>query len=41
MIGVPETLRQIYFKVMLDNESMKSIVLNTPIQISDYILKST
>jgi urease subunit gamma len=41
MIGVPETLRQISFKVMLDNESMKSIVLNTPIQISDYILKST
>lgn len=41
MIGVPETLRQISFKVMLDNESMKSIILNTPIQISDYILKST
>ena len=41
MIGVPETLRQISFKVMLDNESMKSIVLNTPIQISDYILKAT
>jgi len=41
MIGVPETLRQISFKVMLDNESMKSIVLNAPIQISDYILKST
>lgn len=41
MIGVPETLRQISFKIMLDNESMKSIVLNAPIQISDYILKST
>lgn len=41
MIGVPETLRQISFKVMLDNEYMKSIVLNTPIRTSDYILKST
>lgn len=41
MIGVPETLRQISFKVMLDNESMKSIILNTPIRTSDYILKST
>ena len=41
MIGVPETLRKMSFEVMLDNESMKFIILNTPIQISDYILKSS
>ena len=41
MIGVPETLRKISFEVTLDNESMNLIVLNTPIRISDYILKST
>ena len=41
MIGVPETLRKISFEVILDDDSMKFIVLNTPIQISDYILKST
>ena len=41
MIGVPETLRTISFEVTLDEEPMKTIVLNAPIQISDYILKST
>jgi len=41
MIGVPETLRTISFEVTLDDESMNLIVLNTPIQISDYVLKST
>lgn len=41
MIGVPETLRIMSFEVMLDDRYMKFIVLNTPIQISDYILKST
>jgi urease subunit gamma len=41
MIGVPETMRKMSFEVMLDDESMKFIILNTPIQISDYILKST
>ncbi len=41
MIGVPETLRKMSFEVMLDDGCMKFIVLNTPIQISDYILKST
>ena len=41
MIGVPETLRKMSFEVMLDNESTKFIILNTPIPISDYILKST
>lgn len=41
MIGVPESMRKISFEVTLDDDSMKLIVLNTPIQISDYILKST
>ena len=41
MIGVPETLRTISFEVTLDDAPMKIITLNTPIQISDYILKST
>ena len=41
MIGVPETLRKMSFEVMLDDGHMKFIVLNTPIQISGYILKST
>ena len=41
MIGVPETLRTMSFEVTLDDECMKFIVLNTPIQISDYILKSS
>lgn len=41
MIGVPETLRTISFEVTLDDDSMNLIVLNTPILVSDYILKST
>ena len=41
MIGVPETLRKMSFEVMLDDGCTEFIVLNTPIQISDYILKST
>jgi len=41
MIGVPETLRKISFEVTLDDNSMKLIVLNTPIRILDYFLKST
>lgn len=41
MIGVPETLRTISFDIALDDSPMKTITLNTPIQISDYILKST
>lgn len=40
MIGVPETLQQISFEVTLDDGLKRLIVLNTPIQISDYILKS-
>ncbi|TBR09984.1 MAG: urease subunit gamma [Candidatus Nitrosotenuis sp.] len=41
MIGVPETLRTVSFEVTLDDAPMKIITLSTPIQISDYILKST
>jgi urease subunit gamma len=41
MIGVPETLRKISFEITLDDNSMKLIVLNTPIQILDYFPKST
>jgi len=41
MIGVPETLRKMSFEVILDDNLVKLIVLNTPIRISDYILKST
>ena len=41
MIGVPETLRKISFKVTLDDNSMNLIVLNTPIRILDYFLKSS
>lgn len=41
MIGVPETLRKMSFDVVLDDDPVRLIVLNTPIQISDYILKST
>lgn len=41
MIGVPETLRTISFEVTLDDAPTKIITLNTPIQTSDYILKST
>lgn len=40
MIGVPETLRTMSFEITLDGILTK-IILNTPIQISDYILKST
>jgi urease subunit gamma len=39
MIGVPETLREIFFEINLDN-STKNIVLNTPIQILNYVLNS-
>lgn len=38
MIGVPETLRMVSFDVTLDDNSAK-LVLNTPIQVSDYILQ--
>ncbi|QLH09626.1 hypothetical protein DSQ19_09255 [Candidatus Nitrosotenuis sp. DW1] len=40
MIGVPETLRTMSFEITLD-DALTKIILNTPIQISDYILKST
>lgn len=41
MIGVPETLQKMYFEIRLDNDSIKHIVLNTPIPIFDYFLKSS
>lgn len=40
MIGVPESMRKISFEVTLDGDSIKMIVLNSPIQTMDYILKS-
>ncbi|AJZ76252.1 urease subunit gamma [Candidatus Nitrosotenuis cloacae] len=39
MIGVPETLQQMSFEITLDDNTKRLIVLNTPIKISDYILK--
>lgn len=39
MIGVPETLQQISFEVTLDDGNKRLVVLDTPIRISDYILK--
>lgn len=39
MIGVPETLREMSFDIALDDATAKQIILNTPIQISDYILQ--
>jgi urease gamma subunit len=41
MIGVPQTIREMSFDVSLDNNPTTLIVLNTPIQILDYILRST
>jgi urease subunit gamma len=41
MIGVPETLRKMSFDVVLDDNPVRLVVLDTPIQISDYIIKST
>lgn len=40
MIGVPETIREMSFDVSLDGNTQQ-IVLNTPIQVSDYILQSS
>lgn len=40
MIGVPETLQQMSFEVTLDDNIKSLVVLNAPIRISDYILKS-
>lgn len=38
MIGVPDMLRKMLFEVTLDGPTQR-IVVNEPIQISDYILK--
>jgi len=40
MIGVPETLRKMSFKLTLDDATVRLVVLDTPICISDYILRS-
>jgi urease subunit gamma len=40
MIGVPETIQQMSFEVTLDDGLKRLVVLDTPIRISDYILKS-
>ncbi|WP_100182662.1 urease subunit gamma [Candidatus Nitrosotenuis aquarius] len=41
MIGVPETLRKMSFEVTLDDCITRMVVLETPIRISDYIIKSS
>ena len=40
MIGVPESLRRIIFKVTLDNFSEKTIILHTPIKIISYLMEN-
>ncbi len=41
LIGVPETLREMSFEVKLDDKPTQIVILDTPIPVSDYILKST
>lgn len=41
MIGVPETLRKMSFEITLDDKIPRMVVLDTPIRISDYIIKSS
>jgi urease gamma subunit len=40
LIGVPETLRKMSFEVKIDNK-LALVVLDTPIPVSEYVLKST
>jgi hypothetical protein len=40
LIGVPETLRGLSFEVKIDYKPTQLVVLDTPIPISEYILKS-
>ncbi len=40
LIGVPETLREMSFEVKLDDKPTQVVIFNTPIPISDYVLKS-
>jgi hypothetical protein len=37
---VPETLRKMSFEVKIDNK-LALVVLDTPIPVSEYVLKST
>ena len=41
LIGVPETLREMSFEAKLDDKPTQVIILNTPIPVSNYVLKST
>lgn len=41
MIGVPETLRKMSFEITLGDKIPRMVVLDTPIRISDYIIKSS
>lgn len=41
LIGVPETLQRLSFEVKLDDKPAEIIILDTPMPVSDYILKST
>lgn len=40
LIGVPETLREMLFEVKLDDKPTQVVIFNTPIPVSDYVLKS-
>jgi urease gamma subunit len=40
LIGVPKTLRELSFEVNIDYKPTQLVVLDTPIPISEYILKS-
>jgi urease subunit gamma len=41
LIGVPETLREMSFEVKLDDKPIQVVILNMPIPVSDYVLRST
>lgn len=41
MIGVSETLRKMSFEITLDDKIPRMVILETPIGISDYIVKSS
>lgn len=41
LIGVPETLQRLSFEVKLDDKPAEIVILDTPMPVSDYILKPT
>lgn len=41
MIGVPETMQKMSFEVTLDDGVSRKIILDAPIRISEYVLKSS